>query len=71
MLIQQSMYGTNSKNIQVLGQLNHRCGMTSQTRSFRIEQEKTDLQLYLYELFSTLEEVMRLICLTLSVAWNM
>jgi len=36
MLIQQSMYRTYSKNIQVLGQLNHRCGMTSQTRSFRI-----------------------------------
>jgi len=32
----KSMYGTNFKNIQVLGQLNHKCGMTSQMRSFRI-----------------------------------
>ena len=34
-LSNKSMCGTHSKNIQVLGQLNHRCGMTSHTRSFK------------------------------------
>ena len=42
--VNKSMYGANSKNLQVLGQLNHRCGMTSQTRSFRIGQEFVLLQ---------------------------
>jgi len=34
-LIQQSMYGTYFKNIQVLDQLNNKCGITAQTRLFR------------------------------------
>ena len=65
----KSMYGTNPKNIQVLGQLNHRCGMTSKTRSFKIGQEFVILQsenwfetsLVCVRLFLTLDVAMRLI----------
>jgi len=66
------------QNIQVLGQLNHRCGMTSQTRSFRIGQEWVHMQsenwfaasLVCVRLFLTLDVTRRFICLTLCVTWN-
>ena len=75
----KSMYGTNSKNIQVLGQLNHICVMTSQTRSFMIGQEFVLLQsenqfaasLVCVRLFLTLELARRFIFLTLCVPRNM
>jgi len=66
------MYGTHSKNIQVLGQLNHRCGMTSQMCSFKIEQAFDLLQsenwfealLVCVRLFVKLEVARHFICLT-------
>jgi len=66
---------TYSKNIQVLDQRNHRCEMTSQTRSFRIGQEWVHLQsknwftasLVCVRLFLTLEVTRHFIWLTLCV----
>jgi len=63
----------------LLGQLYYRCGMTSQTSSFRIGQECVLLQsenwlaasLVCVRLFLTLEVARFFICLTLCVTWNM
>jgi len=71
------MYGTKSKNIELLGQLNYRWGMNSQTRSFRIGQEFVLLQSENWftasqvcvRLFLTLEVARRFICVVLCV-WH-